>query len=324
MKYWMAGLALVIGAVLAVWALHDLKESGKARYHNNAFALKLSGYGTLLARLGQKNLDRAWHNGAVAGELSKHEHKEGDDHGDQKGLDKEGKGGKLHEENEDEHDHVEGDDDHGDQKGGGGTEKIEGALEFLVDLDAQRFRRTSLFSLSEEHRRAIALDIEKLLLRSYNMDPTDYGVYNSYFHFLVWHEMRGTPEARKHADAISEHTFRLALRETDSPMPWLTAAEAVLNQFLLAQQDLWRANPELVKKKSSAIQLPADDLIRYRDRMARCLDQYGKLKEKAIKEGWWSTISKDRRDEADDRAFTAGKMYEQFDAILKRSEKTLK
>ncbi len=327
MRLWIAGVGVLIGSVILVLSLRGLKESGQVAYHNNPFALKMSAYGTLLARLGQKNLDRAWHNGAVASELARQEHKEGDghDHGDEG---KKEEDGGTHDEGHEGHEgHDQGKKDEESPQHDHEFEQLEekspigSALDFLVDLDAERFRRTSPFALSESHKKAIALDIEKLLLRSYNMDPTDYGVYNSYYHFLTLHAMRGTPEARKHARKISEHTFRLVQRENVDPMPWLTAAEAVLNQFLMEQQDLAREKPEAIKKSLSKVKLPKEVLMRYRDQMGYCLSRYGALRDLAVKEGRWLIVPQERRDEAENRAYTAGKLFEQFDAMLKRQNK---
>ncbi|MFK5924047.1 MAG: hypothetical protein QM496_17865, partial [Verrucomicrobiota bacterium] len=61
---------MALGGLIAVGGFLNLKKSGLSAYHQNAFALKQSGYGMTLARLGQMNLDRAWHYGAVASESS--------------------------------------------------------------------------------------------------------------------------------------------------------------------------------------------------------------------------------------------------------------
>jgi len=316
--------SILIGSLLVVWALRDLKESGNTAYHNNPFGLKLSGYGTILARLSQRNLDRAFHNGVVANESSKRVKGEddGDDHGEEGEHGEEGGHGEKSEEKHEEDNDPAHEHDHNHETEDKGNESfIEPALNFLVNLDAERFRRTSPFTISDTHQKAITLDIEKLLLRSYNMDPTDFGVYSSYFHFLTLHEMRGDPEAIKHALKISKNTIKLVQREVIDPMPWLTAATAVLDQFLMAQAELRKQNLILKKQGLTEKQLPEKNLISYRDGMGFCLNRYGTLRDLAVKEGRWSVIPQDRRDEAEDRAYTAIKMHEQFDAMIKRQKK---
>lgn len=289
-----AGIA--IGGLVSVVMFLVLRktEGAEVAYHRNPFSLKQSGYGTVLARLGQRNLDRAWHYGAVASELSSRgsaEEHAGHNHGD---------GG--------DEDHP-----HGVEEAGG--ERGAFALEFLVDLDAERFRRTSFGSWSEQQQRAISNDIESILLGGYDMDPTDYGVYNAYFHFLMYHEMRGEAEDRKRAYNISEHTLLAVSRDNEDPMPWLTASTATLNQFFIHLADFRK------EEGDSKATLPTDVLIKYQDRMKYCLGHYYKLQDEAVQAGRWEKVPGDRRKEADERARLGVKMLEQFQAMIDRKEK---
>jgi len=295
MRKWAAVAGMGAGVLVAALALHSLRNSGNqkngdAAYHRNPFALNQSGYGTMLARLGQKNLDRAWHFGAVASELG---HREGaDEHAG--------------------HNHGEG------EHSGEGSQHQEGesfvgiALDFLVDLDAERFRRTSRIPLSVAHQKAIADDIEKMMLRAYNMAPTDYGAYDAYFHFLMYHDLRRTPEDRKRAYRMSDYTIQAAGREKLDPMPWLTAAVATLNQFFMDEKQY------LQEQEDGKAELPEDMLVKYRDRMGYCLGRYQKLRQEAIQAGRWEKVPEDRRVEADERARLGGRMMEQFQAMIDR------
>lgn len=289
----MAVAGVAMGTLVAVLVLRNLRESGDASYHRNPFALNQSGYGAMLARLGQKNLNRAWHFGAVASELS-------------------------HRGETDEHaGHNHGDKGHGEvehhrQEGAG---FVDPALDFFVDLDAERFRRTSRIPLSEAHQRAIAEDIEKMMLRAYNMAPTDFAAYDAYFHFLMYHDLRRTLEDRKHAYQMSEYTLQVASKETEDPMPWLTASTATLNQFFIHQQDYQREKDDL------KAYLPADVLVKYQDRMKYCLGHYQKLREEAVKAGRWQEVSAERREEADERARLGLEMLKQFQMMMERQEK---
>ncbi len=295
--------AMVAGLLLAGLAFSQLRQQGLAGYHRNPFALNRSGFGTMLARLGQKNLDRAWHFGAVASELSQrgeqdehagHDHGEVDEHAG--------------------HDHGEG--GHGEEgdQHGEGESLVEPALDFLVDLDAERFRRTSGIPLSAEHQKAIADDIEKMMLRAYNMAPTDYGAYDAYFHFLMYHELRRTEEDRKRAYRMSEFTLQAVFKEKEDPMPWLTGSTATLNQFFIHQQDY------RVEKDDLEAVLPADVLAKYQDRMRYCLGHYFKLREEAVEAGRWQQVAEERRQEVEERARLGMRMLEQFQAMMDREE----
>jgi len=287
--------AIVIGSGISVWMFLSLQKSGATAYHENIFALNQSGYGTVLARLGQTNLNRAWHFGAAVSELS---HRGGED---------EHAG----------HNHAEGE-GHGrgsaEHEGGIIGRLIDIPMDFLVDLDAERYRRTSWIPLSKTQKQALAGDIEKMMLRGYNMDPTDYGAYDAYFHFLMYHELRGTHEDRERASRMSEYTIQAVFRGKVDAIPWLTAATATLNQFFL---HLWRYQREI---GDNSVKLPADELVKYQSRMGLCLGNYFKLRDEAIAAKRWEKISGERRQEADERARLALKMMEQFQGMIDRQE----
>lgn len=291
---------LVIGEMAAALLFLNLRSSGHADYHRNPFALNQSGYGTMLARLGQTNLDRAWHYGAVAGELGKHhDGGEGQEGGDEHAG----------------HNHGSGDGHPREVLRHDDGAIIGPAMDFLVDLDSERFRRTSWFPPSREYEEAVARDIEKMMLRAYNMDPTDFGAYDAYFHFMVYHKMRGTPEDRKKASQMSEYTIQTVFREKVDPMPWLTASAATLNQFFLHQG---RYHQETEDENAD---LPAEVLKKYQDRMKFCLGNYVKLKKEATEAGRWNRVSEDRRKEAEERARLNLRMMAQFQLMIDKQEK---
>ncbi len=294
---WVAIAGIMIGTLLAVVAYRDLSGQHLAKTYMDPFALRQSGYGTMLARLGQNNLERAWHYGMMANEISQ---KRGGDKSAGGEDVKPGKGEVGHE----GHNHEDKTASRGEIGGG--------ALEFLVRLDAERFARTNKVPLSKALEKSIAADIEKLLLRSYNMDPTDYGVYDTYYHFLLYHQFRGTPKARKHAYQISENTIQVVFRDKLDPLPWLTAAAATVNQFFIHMYDYRRETGD-----ESAV-LSDDVLVKYRDRMRYCLAFYIKLRDQSIQTGRWKRVSEERVAEAEGRARMSFKMLEQFDAMIKR------
>lgn len=298
---------MLAGALIAVFGFLDLQKSGLEAYHKNPFALRQSGYGTILARLGQLNLDRAWHFGAVASELSQAKAK--DPH-----AEREVEGG-----DEDELDDQEGHDHSGESEVDADALAtwVTPALDFLVDLDAERFRRTYWHEMSKEQNEEIARDIEAILLSGYNMDPTDYGVYNAYFHFLIYHELRRKESDRKRAYQMSEYTIQAVFKNKEDPMPWLTAMTATLNQFFMHQQDYRR------EKGDVKAALPIDVIVKYQDRMKYCIGHYYKLRDQSVKEKRWQKITTARKAEAQERARLGGRMMEQFQAMIDRESGTV-
>ena len=248
--------AIVIGSLAAIMSYGMLKDLKLVKSYQDPFTIRQSGYGTMLARLGQKNLEQAWHLGAVASELSQKMEGKKEGHGEEEERtherhEEEGRTDEHHEEegHTDEHHEEEGhadedalnefkhdhDHDHDHEKEsynefGGGW------LEFLVLLDAERFKRTSWIPMSEEQKKEIAKEIEGLLRKCYEMDPGDYAAYDTYFHFLVYHPLRGKPEHKEHAYNVSEHSIQVVFQKKMDPMPWLTASIATINQFFLHQE----------------------------------------------------------------------------------------
>jgi len=191
------------------------------------------------------------------------------------------------------------------------TEGITAAKEFLSDMRAAAYDRTNPYAVSEAHKKYVSADIERMLMRSYKMDPTNYGVYNAYYLFLTVHEFGATPAALVQARKISEFTIARAQAEKTAPSPWLTAEMALLNLFLLDQQD-W---------KKQGIEPPLEKLREYRDFSSYCKQNFEVLKQRAIADGRWQTISQDKRDEMDERQQFANKTFEQFDVMIARRSK---
>ncbi len=181
--------------------------------------------------------------------------------------------------------------------------------EWLRDLRAAAYDRTSPFAVSEAHQKAVAADIENMLLRAYKMDPTDFGVYNGYFLFLTIHELRATPVAKDHARLISRMTVSEAMKEEIDPQPWLTACMATLNLFFLDQQEYGeREEP-----------LPVALLEEFKQQMVYCLHRYELARELAKSEGRWELISEQRRESMRERERFSRMALDQFDTLLARA-----
>ncbi len=337
-----AGLALT---VVGAWNLKR-SEAG-IRYHHNPFALHESAYGKLLAELSQDTVDQIWHIGIEQVNPESHDHSgdhEGHDHGPGEACEKADQANDLldsvtstdtaaaaalakvttpnvndahagHDHAEHEHGHPKHVHDehcshgHADHDYTGSfVDAISSAKDFLVGLKNARYERTNPQPISDAHKLQIAGEIEQMLMRSYKMDPTNYGVYNAYYLFLTIHELGATPAAILQARKISEFTIARAQTEKTAPAAWLTAEMALLNLFLLDQQD-WN---------QQGIEPPIEKLREYRDFSAYCKQNFAVLKQRAIADGRWETISQDKRDEMDERQQFAKKTFEQFDVMIAR------
>ncbi len=184
------------------------------------------------------------------------------------------------------------------------------AKDWLQDLTAASYERTSPFAVSEAHQKAIAADIEKMLLRAYKMDPTDFGVYNGYFLFLTVHEFRATPVSREHAKMVSRMTMMEAEKEEVDPQPWQTASMALLNLFFLEQQDY--------EEKGETP--PVAMLEEFKQRMDYYQHRFRLARERAKAEGRWDLISEARRDAMEERERFALIAGQQFDVMIARAE----
>ncbi|MFT5469967.1 MAG: hypothetical protein ACI8UO_005091 [Verrucomicrobiales bacterium] len=307
-------ILLALGLILFVYGTVSLRSSDRFRHNQNTFAIRSSGYGQLLARLSQDTVNKVWHYG-IEGVNPHDDHDctaEGCDHdrdheasyasSTAKSLGRDLRPVAALE--QDHHDH----DDHGHDHHAD-FDPLGSMMSFVENMRVKQYQRTNPHGLNEAHKAAVAQDIEKVLLRSYRMDPTDYGVYNAYYLFLTVHEYRATPVSKEHARRIAELTIGAAQHETESPFPWLTAASASLDLFFLDQQAAGGAGS---KVSPSAV-------ARYRQQIHYCLNQYQQLRERAFEAGRWESVGEERREEAESRFLFIQRASAQFDALIKRS-----
>ena len=305
------------GVALAGFGLSGLKSrEGGLQYHRNPFAIKESGYGKTLARLSQNTIDVVWHLGIEQVnplDHDHHDHEEGaEGHDDHAGHDHDDHAGHDHDDHagHDHNDHAGHDHDEVVVKGSPAQHGwLEETKEWMHDLGIARYNRNSPFAVSGVHQKAIAADIEKMLLRSYQMDPTDFGVYNGYFMFLTIHQYGGTPATREHARLISRMTIGQAMKEEVDPQPWITAAMATMNLFFLEQEDY----------KTRGETIPVKLLEEFRQQMAYVLHRHAVLREEAKVAGRWDMISEERKESMRERERFATMASEQFDVMLAKA-----
>lgn len=308
------------GAFLAVVSAVLLAQGGHLRHHRNPFAVQRSGYGMILARLSQDTVNKVWHYGIEG--VNPHDHEPGQDTVHRHDHDH----ACVHD-HENNHPHPEvlaqapiyGSDPGpipnellsvaglpAEATSGGEPNLLQSGMEFLQDLKASKYNRTNPHGLTEAHKKKVAKDIEGLLLRSYQMDPTDYGVYNSYYLFLTIHELQARPASLEQAKRIAGLSIAASRDETETPFPSLTAASALIDQLLLDQQ----------KARELGVSVPASVLRDYAACMHECLDRYANLRAQAEARGNWGRIGAARKAEAEERYRFLVRASEQFGALL--------
>ena len=297
-----------VGFCLAAMGISDLRSSNSLQHSQNVFAIQGSAYGKLLARLSETTIDRVWHLGVEQivphymsgkGHANKHpDHTSALEHVD---------------EHVDEHG-----DEHGDEHEVVASTAIAAPSKPLIERGKQWFQdrvvaqhtRTNKYSLNERHLATVYKDIEHMLLRSFKMDPTHYGAYDSYHLFLTTYDFGGSPEATEQAKRIANVAIAAAFKETEDPEPWLTAAAAGMNLYLMDASPYMQAGTTI----------PLEILKEYQNKIGYCLSRFKEIQGQAEKSGNWERLSMERQMEISERALFAKRTFGQFDAMIARAE----
>lgn len=282
---WLA--ATLIGAIVTSLSLADLRSSGKLKHDGNHLAIYGSAYGRLLARLSETTVDRVWHLGVE--QIVPH-NIDGSLHG----------GNLLAEELEPASPNILG------------QPAIDHLKEWFTGMRVAKYSRTNPYSLSDNHLFTVKKEVEEMLLRSFKMDPGHYGAYNSYHLFLTTHEFGGDEKSRDHAVKVANAALATIASEQEDPEPWLTAASAAMNLYLL----------ETEYHMESGTDIPLHILKEYRAKIGNCLSMFEQLKERAELNGNWDNLSSARQVEIIHRYRFANRTYKQFDAMIARDEIT--
>lgn len=299
-------LLITGGLILAAAGLAALNDAeSPLRHSRNPLAIQGSAYGKLLARLSETTIDRVWHLGVeqiVPHYMSggKHDH---DDHDH----------GTADHEDEDDHGKEEG--LHAAAEGMKKTSKAPDSLlhqgkRWFQDRVIAQHHRTNPNSLNERHLATVHRDIEEKLLRSFKLDPTHYGAYDSYHLFLTTHDFGGTPEANAQAAKVAQVAIAAAFKEDEDPEPWLTAAAAGMNLYLMD------AAPYM--KTGKTIPLPI--IEEYRGKIGYCLARFDEIQAKSEAAGNWERLSLERQMEITERSLFAKRTFKQFDAMIARAK----
>lgn len=276
---------IVLGVVLVGFGQSSLVSRNALRHSHNTFAVQGSAYGKLLTRLSETTIDRVWHLGVeqivphyMTGESPATAHS------------------------------------HDKPKGPAPVAKREAPIEagkhWINQRVVAQHTRTNKHSLSDAHLATVYRDIEEMLLRSFKLDPTHYGAYDSYHLFLTTTDFGGTPMANEQARKIAAVVMNAVRNETEDPEPWLTAATAGMNLFMM------ESAPYAAKNE----RIPLEILRKYRDDIAYCLKRFDEIQARSEKAGNWALLSQERQREIIERDLFLSRGFKQFDVLIARAE----
>lgn len=288
-------IGMIVGIVAMQSGSTSLQSNGAFRHDRNSFAVQGSAYGRLLARLSETTIDRVWHLGIeqivphnIDGSLASGATAPAVTNQSANSLPSAGESLPR-------------------------KPALTLAKNWFGNMRIAKYTRTNSNPLNERHLAAVYKDVEEMLLRSYKMDPGHYGAYNSYHLFLTTHSFGGTPESKEHARKIANMTIGYVARETEDPEPWLTAASAAVNLYILETEEL----------SISGTLVPLEILEEYRERIGFCLQKYEELADRAKESGMWKNLSTERQYEIVQRGRFSVRTFAQFDPMIERAKKRL-
>lgn len=281
----LAPLLVLSGIALAAMGLSGLRSTDRLRHSQNPLAVQGSAYGKLLARLSETTIDRVWHLGVeqivphyMSGDHS-HAPKPADANAAPKPSAQDGP-------------------------------LLERGKHWFQERVVAQHYRTNPNSLTERHLATVHRDIEHMLLRSFKLDPTHYGAYDSYHLFLTTHDFGGSPAAKDQAARIANIAIAAAFQEEEDPEPWLTAAAAGMNLYLMD------AAPYMEGGKA----IPLEMLKEHRDKIGFCLKRFEEIQSASEEAGNWERLSHERQMEIAERSLFAKRTFKQFDVMIARAE----
>ncbi|MDF1823937.1 MAG: hypothetical protein P1U68_04800 [Verrucomicrobiales bacterium] len=288
-----------IGFTAVAFSSVTLSQSGTLDPGDNPFALKQSAYGRLLARLSETTVDRVWHLGVE--QIVPHY---------MSGTEAHTEAATKHISEPTTEPAIEATTA---SKEAPSKPMIELAKGWVQKRVVSQYTRTNPHGMTEKHITSINRGIADMLKRSYDLDPTHYGAYNSYSLFITHQTYGGSKEGRKAAKRLAKETIDHIKNETEDPEAYLTAASASMNLFILETEDA----------RMSGAKIPLKTLKHFRDQTAFLLGRFENLQEKAEETGTWDALSFERQVEIAQRHRFTRKTSEQFQAMITRAEDRL-
>lgn len=209
----------LLGAGALVWALNarQVATHPELAVPLNPMGINRSPYGEVFAMAMQSPIDVYWHGSGV------------EDHDHDHACD----GSCGHDHDHDGHcDH-----DHETAEPADHSSWRDRYVAFLSEIDHGLEKRTNPKPITPAHQFYMRRQTEDKLRFAYQLDPSHYGNFNSYYFFLTQPTMGTRPELTHSAVMLAQNTIDYCLRQNDDPRPALTAAAAAENilEFMITE-----------------------------------------------------------------------------------------
>ncbi|MCU0797833.1 MAG: hypothetical protein MUF31_18075 [Akkermansiaceae bacterium] len=250
-------LLALSGLGLSGLAGSRLSEAGKLDDAPNPLGIHGSAYGRIIAMAIQAPIEKDWHGGIDA-------------HGDT-----------THSEDHHSCGHPGCDGHHHHHH-------EEKSSSWLATLDALVSERTNPRPPSAAHQQYLNREIEKNLRFALRLDPTHFGNYNAYHHFLIESDASGPAgdfqQRKTLAVSLARETIEQGLADSVDPRPALTAASAAYNIIELSLLD----DASAVSAEELKAQLQVLDL---------CLHRHSEVFAQSLENGFFDGLSAMRQQE---------------------------
>lgn len=171
-----------------------------------------------------------------------------------------------------------------------------GILQQIQDWQAEKNTRHNPLANSEIHKHFIRRQVEKKLMQTYRMDPTNYASYGAYFLFLSESSLSDRESSIENALILSQTTVQYCLREREDAQSLLTGAAAAHDTAQLL------VNTGHEKAFEAAVQ--------YSHVAEKFLDDFEQAALQMAFDGSWERYSNNRRAEMTERARLLRKLVE--------------
>lgn len=281
----------LIGSGALAWTMNSrpLVEEPTMRIPSNPMGIKMSPYGEVFAMAMQGPIDHYWHAGA----------EDDHDHGNT-------------EEHDHEHDAGLCSGSHSDDCSSCESSKPAKAesghsySDLLNELNEVANTRTNPKAATKAHLFDMRRQIEDKLRFAYELDPSQYGNYNSYHFFLTQPQLGTRPELTSSAAKLADATIDYCLRRDDDPRPALTAASAAENELELMFEQPTKFTIEQMRNRLSIMDFS--------------LARHQEISNRWIENGNWNLVSPMRQEEIAARYKMLSKYRDAAGDIIQRLE----
>ena len=281
----------LIGAGALVWMLsaRPAVTSPHLAVPLNPMGINRSPYGEVFAMAMQSPIDAYWHGSGAEGDHHDHDHHEC--HACQAGC------------CDHDHDH---DHDHDTGQAAPTASLRNRFVAFLSGLDRGVNQRTNPKPVTAAHGFYMRRQTEDKLRFAYQLDPSHYGNFNSYYFFLTQPYLGTRPELTPSAVMLAKNTIDYCLSQQDDPRPALTAAAAAENILEMMITD-YRSGD-----RRNSIQQMRQMLAL----LDRCIGRFERLADEWDKSGAWIRLSEFRQTEVKERVRFVLKLREDEAAAI--------